>query len=83
MLTSPTGLRPKKDCADEAQQQLKTTDPNLSSEKASHINKSVQKLKEKEGKLAAGPRWVPDTKTNWSMDRWLSDIFGFGFCFEL
>jgi hypothetical protein len=29
MLMSPTGLRAKKDCAGDAQQQLKTTDPTF------------------------------------------------------
>jgi hypothetical protein len=41
MLMSPVGLRPEKDCAGDAQQQLKTTDPELSSERAPHINKPV------------------------------------------
>jgi hypothetical protein len=41
MVTSPVVLRPEKDYAGEAQQQLKTTDPDLSSERAPHINKPV------------------------------------------
>jgi hypothetical protein len=37
MVISPVGLRPEKDCAVEAQQQLKTTDPtSRQRERASH-----------------------------------------------
>jgi hypothetical protein len=41
MAMSPVGLRLKKDSAGEAQQQLKTYRPDLSSKKAPHINKSA------------------------------------------
>jgi hypothetical protein len=39
------GLGSEKDFAGEAQQQLKTTDPDLSSERAPHINKPCNCLK--------------------------------------
>jgi hypothetical protein len=45
--------------------------PVLSSERAPFTNKhtTVLKLSKKEGeKLVMGPRWVPDTKTNWPTD---------------
>jgi hypothetical protein len=41
MLMSPVGLRPEENFAGDAQLQLKTTDPDLSSERAPHINKPV------------------------------------------
>jgi hypothetical protein len=41
LVTSPAEIRPEKDCADEAQQQMKTTDPDLSSKRAPHVNKPV------------------------------------------
>jgi hypothetical protein len=44
--------------------------PVLSSERALQSNKpatSKENFKEKE-KLVAGPRWVPDTKTDWPTD---------------
>jgi hypothetical protein len=43
MFASPVGLRPAKDCAQNAQQQLKTA--TLSSERAPHVNKPVTVLK--------------------------------------
>jgi hypothetical protein len=49
MLRSLVGLRPEKDCAGEAQQQMKNR-PNLSSERAPHINKPVNCLKIIKGK---------------------------------
>jgi hypothetical protein len=41
MNLSPTGLRPEKGCAGEAQQQLKTTDPTSRQRGRLHVNKSV------------------------------------------
>jgi hypothetical protein len=45
--------------------------PVLSSERALQNNKPAtvykENVKEKE-KLVAGPRWVPDTKTDWPTD---------------
>jgi hypothetical protein len=65
MVLSPAGLRPERDCSGEDQQQqssrqrgrYKITNPQLS--------KKIFKEKEK---LVAGPRWVPDTKTDWPTD---------------
>jgi hypothetical protein len=39
MVVSPAGLRNEKDCAGEAQQQLKTTDPTSHQRGRPHINK--------------------------------------------
>jgi hypothetical protein len=61
MLMSLVGLRPEK---------LKTKDPT-SRERAPHIKKSVTVYKylKKEGEnLVTGPKWVPDTKSEWQTD---------------
>jgi hypothetical protein len=64
MAVSSAGLRPKSDCSGKAHDQLysqrgryKITKPQLSKEN----------LREKE-KLVAGPRWAPDTRTDWPTD---------------
>jgi hypothetical protein len=41
MLMGPVELRPEEGCASDGQQKLKTTDPDFSSERATHINKSA------------------------------------------
>jgi hypothetical protein len=41
MVSSPKGLGPEKDCAGKGQQQIQTTDPDLSSERAPHKKKTV------------------------------------------
>jgi hypothetical protein len=46
MLMSPVGLIPEKDCAENAHQKLKKTDPDLSSERTPHINKLVPLTKQ-------------------------------------
>jgi hypothetical protein len=46
--------------------------PILSSERAQHIEKTANvKIisKEMKEKLVAGPRWRPDTRTDWPTDR--------------
>jgi hypothetical protein len=55
---SRTGLGPDRDCAGEAQQQLKTTDPN-SRQRGRPTSTNMQLSKDnfkKEEKLVAGPR---------------------------
>jgi hypothetical protein len=41
MVLSPKGLEPEKDCAGKSQQHIQRTDPDLSSERAPHENKTV------------------------------------------
>jgi hypothetical protein len=67
MALSPAGLRPERHCADEDQQQHSITDPSSRQRgryKITNPQLSKDNFKEKE-KLAVGPRWVPDTKTDW------------------
>jgi hypothetical protein len=56
MIMNPVGLRPKKDCTGKAQQQL-SKDPKGG---GGGGGGTVE--------LVVGPRWVPDTKTDWSTD---------------
>jgi hypothetical protein len=59
-------LRPEQDCAGESQQQQQITDPSFRQRgRYKIINQQLSKenIKEEE-KLVAGPRWVPDTKTD-------------------
>jgi hypothetical protein len=70
MVLSPAGLRPERDCTGENQQQQQITD--LPSRQRGHYKitnpqLSKENFKDKE-KLVTGPRWVPDTKTDWSID---------------
>jgi hypothetical protein len=70
MVLSPVGLRPERDCTGENQQQHKISDPSSRQRgryKKARLQLSKEDFKEKE-KLVAGPRWVPDTKTDWSTD---------------
>jgi hypothetical protein len=70
MVLSPEGLRPERDCAGKDQQQQQITDPSSRQSgryKITNRQLSKENFKEKE-KLVAGPRWVPDTKTEWSTD---------------
>jgi hypothetical protein len=70
MVLSPAGLRPERDCAGEEKQQQYVRDPSSrqrGSYKITNSQLSKEKFKEKE-KLVAGPRWVPDTKTDWPTD---------------
>jgi hypothetical protein len=71
MLMSLAGLRPEKDCAGEAQQQLKTTDPTPHQRGYPTSTKtiSLKIIKERRRKLVTGPIWVPDTKIGWPTDR--------------
>jgi hypothetical protein len=59
MLMSPVGLRSEKGCAGDVQQKLKSTDPT-SRQQTQNCQKNIE--------WVAGPRWVPDTKTNWPTD---------------
>jgi hypothetical protein len=69
MFMSSAGLRSQKGCADNARQTLKGTDPDFSSERASHSNKPRGGRETENGeKLVAGPGQVPDTKTDWPTD---------------
>jgi hypothetical protein len=54
MVMNPSGLRPEEGCAGEAQQQ--------------QTGNCLKIIKEGK-KLVAGPRWVPDTKTDWPTHR--------------
>jgi hypothetical protein len=64
MLMSPVGHKPEKGCAVDAQQNLKITDPTSRQRgRSTSINPKLSKNLEWE-KLVAGPRWVPDTKTD-------------------
>jgi hypothetical protein len=81
MALSLEGLRTERDCAGEDQQQQQITD--LSSRqrgryKISNSQLSKENVKEKE-KLVTGPRWMPDTKTDWPTDRRSYDNFDFDF----
>jgi hypothetical protein len=68
MLTSPVGPRPEKGCSGDARQKLKTTDLTSRQMGAPHQQtcKSLKIIKERRGgKLVVGPRWVPDSRTDW------------------
>jgi hypothetical protein len=68
MLMSLVRLKSEKGCAGDARQKLKTTYPTSVREGAPHQQtRNCLKINEKRKweKLVAGPRWVPDTKTNW------------------
>jgi hypothetical protein len=70
MVLSPAGLRPEWDCAGEDQQQQQITDPSFRQRgryKITNPQLSEENFKKKE-KLVVGPRWVPDTKTDWPTD---------------
>jgi hypothetical protein len=74
MAVSSAGLRPKSDCSGKTQKQLYSklqTRPLVreGATKEQIRNLSKRNFKEKE-KLVAGPRWVPDTKTDWPTDCW-------------
>jgi hypothetical protein len=71
MAVSSGKLRPKRDCSGKAQKQLysKLQTRPLVREGAKKLQKSKpeENFKEKV-KLVAGPRWAPDTKTDWPTD---------------
>jgi hypothetical protein len=50
----PQGLSPQEDCAGEAQQELKTTNTDILSERAPHINKLVKQLKKEKREIGLG-----------------------------
>jgi hypothetical protein len=86
MAVSSTGLRPKSDYSGKVQKQFTVNyRPVLSSERVLQNNKNPQlsegNFKEKE-KLVAGPRWEPDTKTDWPTDRRSQISFNFNFNFN-
>jgi hypothetical protein len=66
MAVSSAGLRPKSDCSDKAQKQLysKLQTRPLVREALQNNKPQLSKGNLKEN-LVAGPRWVPDTKTDW------------------
>jgi hypothetical protein len=71
MLVVPVGLRSEKDYAGDARQKLKSTDPTSRQRGCpttidSQLSKNTQR--EKGEKLVEGPRWVPDTRTDWLAD---------------
>jgi hypothetical protein len=64
-------LRSEKGCAGDARQKLKTTDPTSRQRgRPTSTNPQLSKIiKERKGeKFVAGPRWVPDTRTDWPTD---------------
>jgi hypothetical protein len=71
MVMSPAGLRAEKDCAGENQQQLETTDLTSRQRGTPHqqTRNCLKNNKRKKKKLVPGPKWVPDTKTDWISDR--------------
>jgi hypothetical protein len=69
---SPVGLRSEKGCAGDALQKLKITDPTSRQRgRTTSTNPQLSNDNSCEGggKLVVGPRWVPDTKTDWPTDR--------------
>jgi hypothetical protein len=71
MLMSPVRLKSAKSCAGNAQQKLKTTDPTSRQRGAPHqqTRNCLKIIKERRENLVAGPRWVPDAKTDWPTAR--------------
>jgi hypothetical protein len=70
MALSPAGLRPERDCTGKNQQQQYITDPSSRQRgryKITNPQLSKENFKEKE-KFVAGPKWVPDAKTDWPTD---------------
>jgi hypothetical protein len=67
MLMSPVVFKSEKGCAGDVQQKLKTADQ--SSSQRGHPTSTNPKLSKnnfkKVEKLDVGPRWLPDTKTDW------------------
>jgi hypothetical protein len=67
MVMSPVRLRSEKGCAGDARQKGKTINPT-SRQSGRPISTNPQIFKnnqrDKGKKLVAGPRWVPDTKTD-------------------
>jgi hypothetical protein len=69
MLMCPVGFRSEKG---KCQAKTEKYRPGFSSEGAPRQqtrNCQQQKSKKEWEKLVAGPRWVPDTKTDWPTDR--------------
>jgi hypothetical protein len=69
MVVSSAGLRPKSDCSGKAQKQR-------GRHKITNTQLSKGHFKEKE-KSVTGPRWAPDTKTDWPTDCLLQINFNF------
>jgi hypothetical protein len=70
MVLSPAGLRPERHCAGETHQQQQISDPfslQRGRYKITKPQQSEENFKTKE-KLVAGPRWEPDTMTDWPID---------------
>jgi hypothetical protein len=72
---SPVGLRSEKDCAGDAQQQMKTTDPT--SRQRRRLSSRNPYLLTKGEELISGLRWVADTKADWPTD--CRSYYNFGF----
>jgi hypothetical protein len=71
MVAISVGLGPESECCGNAQKQLCSKLQTRSLVREGDIHKetssvSIQKIERK--KLVAGPRWVPDTKTDWPTD---------------
>jgi hypothetical protein len=65
MLMSPVGLKSEKGCAGDARQKLKSTDPSSRQRgRPTSINPKLSKKNREWKNLVAGPRWLPDTKTD-------------------
>jgi hypothetical protein len=72
MVVSSEGLQPKSDCSRKAQKQFYSklqTRPLVrrGRYKITSTQLSEGNFEEKE-KLATGPRWAPDTRTDWPTD---------------
>jgi hypothetical protein len=71
MLMSPVGLRSEKGCAGDAWQKLKSIDPTSRQRgclTSTNLKLSKKYSKREREKLVAGPRWVPDTRTDGPTD---------------
>jgi hypothetical protein len=60
-------LGAERDCVGKAQQQLSTTDQ--SSRQEGRPTLTNPQLSDSSRNMVMGPRWVPDTKTDWPTDR--------------
>jgi hypothetical protein len=69
MLISPVGFRSEKGCAGDAHQQLNNTAPTSQRGRPTSTNPQLSKNKGEGEKVVGGPRWMPDTKTDWPTDR--------------
>jgi hypothetical protein len=85
MVVSSAGLRPKSDCSGKAQKQfyskLQTRPHQRGRYKITNTQVSEGNFKEKE-KSVKGPRWAPDTKTDWPTECRSQINFNFNFNFN-